>query len=140
MNAIRNIYLRCIFRFPLHLYCDFRNCRPHLCLNVIFNVIFLHPVARSLIQYFSSVFVRHFYLLNCLKHFKTLKHLMFIHYMFRSIRPSSGVKIVVRGSCCVLVFLMVVYCNLGSFPVFVCLLQYVLPCCVFVGYCLLTQL
>jgi hypothetical protein len=44
---------------------------------------------------------------------------MFIHYMFRSIRPSSGVKIVVRASCCVLVFLMVVYCNLGSLPVFV---------------------
>jgi hypothetical protein len=44
---------------------------------------------------------------------------MFIHYMFRSIRPSSSVKIVVRGSCCVLVFLMVVYCNLGSLPVFV---------------------
>jgi hypothetical protein len=56
---------------------------------------------------------------NCLKHFKPLKHLMFIHYMFRSIRPSSGVKIVVRGSCCVLVFLMVVYCNLGSLPAFV---------------------
>jgi hypothetical protein len=68
---------------------------------------------------FSSVLVRHFELLNCLKHFKTLKHLMFIHYMFRSIRPSSGVKIVVRGRCCVLIFLMVVYCNLGSLPVFV---------------------
>jgi hypothetical protein len=47
---------------------------------------------------------------------------MFIHYMFRFIRPSSGVKIVVRGSCCVLVFLMVVY--LGSLPVFVVILIY----------------
>jgi hypothetical protein len=78
------------------------------------------PTAHNIvIQSFSSVSVRHFLLLNCLKHFKTLKHSMFIHYMFRTIRPSSSVKIVVRGSCRVLVFLMVVYCNLGSLPAFV---------------------
>jgi hypothetical protein len=50
------------------------------------NAIFLHPVARSLTQSFSSVFVRH-----CLKHFnlKTLN----VHDMFRSLRPSSVVKL-----------------------------------------------
>jgi hypothetical protein len=49
----------------------------------------------------------------------TQKTPFFIVTAVKTSNLTSGVKSVVRGSCCVLVFLMVVYCNSESLPVFV---------------------